>query len=220
MELIDWLRRCRLVAILRGVRPEEAEAIGAALEAAGILVIEVPLNSPQPMESIRRLAARFGGRLLIGAGTVMTPEQVGEIADAGGRLIVTPHAAVDVVRAAKARGMLACPGCFTPTEAFSVLAAGADAIKLFPAEAASPAVLRSMRAVLPAGTAVLPVGGIDAGNMKPWLEAGAAGFGIGSSTAPRWSRRKRRGCWRRCNPDYASAPSGLRWRCHPMEMRA
>jgi 2-dehydro-3-deoxyphosphogalactonate aldolase len=111
----------------------------------------------------------------------MTPEQVGEIADAGGRLIVTPHAAVDVVRAAKARGMLACPGCFTPTEAFSVLAAGADAIKLFPAEAASPAVLRSMRAVLPAGTAVLPVGGIDAGNMKPWLEAGAAGFGIGSS---------------------------------------
>ena len=181
MELIDWLRRCRLVAILRGVRPEEAEAIGAALDAAGILVIEVPLNSPQPIESIRRLAARFGARLLIGAGTVMTAEQVGEIANAGGRLIVTPHANAAVVQAAKGFGMFACPGFFTPTEAFAMLAAGADALKLFPAEAASPAVLRSMRAVLPAGTAVLPVGGIDAGNMKPWLEAGAAGFGIGSS---------------------------------------
>jgi 2-dehydro-3-deoxyphosphogalactonate aldolase len=163
------------------VRPDEVEAIGTALEGAGISIIEVPLNSPQPMESIRRLAARFGERLLVGAGTVMTVAQVGEIADAGGQLIVTPHAAAEVVRAAKARRMLACPGFFTPTEAFSMLAAGADAIKLFPAEAASPAVLRSIRAVLPPGTAVLPVGGIDAGNMKPWLDAGAAGFGVGSS---------------------------------------
>ena len=181
MELSGWLRRCKLVAILRGVRPDEVEAIGAALEAAGIAIIEVPLNSPQPIESIRRLAASFGERLLIGAGTVMTPAQVFDIADAGGRLIVTPHAAAEVVRAAKARGMLACPGFFTPSEAFAMLAAGADAIKLFPAEAASPAVLRGIRAVLPAGTAVLPVGGIDAGNMHPWLDAGAAGFGIGSS---------------------------------------
>jgi 2-dehydro-3-deoxyphosphogalactonate aldolase len=181
MALNAWLRHCRLIAILRGVRPDEAEAIGVALEAAGIAIVEVPLNSPQPMESIRLLAARFGARLLIGAGTVMTPAQVAEVADAGGRLIVTPHAAADVVRAAKARGMLACPGCFTPTEAFAMLAAGADALKLFPAEAASPSVLRSLLAVLPAGTAVLPVGGIDAGNMRPWLAAGAAGFGIGSS---------------------------------------
>jgi 2-dehydro-3-deoxyphosphogalactonate aldolase len=181
MELSSFLSRCKLIAILRGVRPDEAEAIGAALDAAGIAIIEVPLNSPQPIDSIRRLAARFGERLLIGAGTVMTPAQVEAIADAGGRLIVTPHAAADVVRAAKWRGMLACPGFFTPTEAFAMLAAGADALKLFPAEAASPAVLRGIRAVLPAGTAVLPVGGIDAGNMRPWLDAGAAGFGIGSS---------------------------------------
>ena len=177
----DWLARCPLVAILRGVRPEEAEDVTAALEAHGIAIVEVPLNSPDPVESISRLAARFGDRMLIGAGTVMTGRQVAEIAEAGGRLIVTPHAAGEVVRAAKRHGMLACPGMFTPTEAFAMLEAGADALKLFPAEAASPAVLRAMRAVLPKGTAVLPVGGIDAGTMRPWLEAGAAGFGIGSS---------------------------------------
>jgi len=181
VELNFFLARCRLIAILRGVRPDEAEPIGAALEAAGIAIVEVPLNSPDPLASIRRLAARFGDRLLIGAGTVMTSAQVAEIATAGGRLVVTPHAAADVVREAKARGMLACPGFFTPTEAFAMLAAGADALKLFPAEAASPAVLRSIRAVLPPGTPVLPVGGIEAANMKPWLDAGAAGFGIGSS---------------------------------------
>ena len=176
-----WLQRCNLVAILRGVRPEQCEAIADVLEAAGFRIVEVPLNSPDPIASIARLSKSFSGRLLIGAGTVMTVSQVDEIADAGGRLIVTPHAAGEVVRAAKARGMFACPGFFTPTEAFAMLAAGADALKLFPAEAASPAVLRGVRAVLPADTAVLPVGGIDAGNMRPWLEAGAAGFGIGSS---------------------------------------
>ncbi len=181
MELKTWLDRCPLIAILRGVKPSECEAIGDALAQAGIAIIEVPLNSPDPIASIRRLAARFGDRLLIGAGTVMTEAQVVEIAEAGGRLIVTPHAAAAVVRAAKARGMLACPGCFTPTEAFALLEAGADALKLFPAEAASPAVLRSLRAVLPAGTAMLPVGGIDATNLRPWRDAGAAGFGVGSS---------------------------------------
>jgi 2-dehydro-3-deoxyphosphogalactonate aldolase len=181
MGLKEWLGRCPLVAILRGVRPDEAEAIAAALERAGIAIVEVPLNSPDPLESIRRLAAGFGERMLVGAGTVMTAEQVAAIAAAGGRLIVTPHADVRVLRAAKAAGLLACPGFFTPTEAFSLLEAGADGIKLFPAEAASPAVLKGIRAVLPAGTAVLPVGGIDAGNMRPWLQAGAAGFGIGSS---------------------------------------
>ncbi|MCW3474246.1 2-dehydro-3-deoxy-6-phosphogalactonate aldolase [Limobrevibacterium gyesilva] len=181
MELKAWLQRCPLVAILRGVKPDEVEAIGAALDAAGIAIVEVPLNSPDPVESISRLAARFGAHMLIGAGTVMTAAQVEEIADAGGRLIVTPHAAGAVVRTAKARGMLASPGFFTPTEAFAMLEAGADALKLFPAEAASPAVLRGIRAVLPAGVPVLPVGGIDAGNMRPWRDAGAAGFGIGSS---------------------------------------
>ena len=181
MGLTDWLQRCRLVAILRGVRPDEAVDIAAALDAAGIAIVEVPLNSPDPLDSIARIAARFGDRLLVGAGTVRSAAQVDAIADVAGRLIVTPHAADAVVRQAKARGLLACPGCFTPTEAFAMLDAGADGLKLFPAEAASPAVLRSLRAVLPAGTAMLPVGGIDASNLAPWHAAGAAGFGIGSS---------------------------------------
>jgi 2-dehydro-3-deoxyphosphogalactonate aldolase len=180
VELTPWLTRCPLVAILRGVRPEEAVAIGAALERQGVVIVEVPLNSPRPMESIALLAREFGERLLIGAGTVMTTAQVAEIAAAGGKLIVTPHADATIVRAAKQHGLLSVPGFFTPSEAFAMLAAGADALKLFPSEAASPAVLRALRAVLPAGTAVLPVGGIDASNIAAWRAAGAAGFGIGS----------------------------------------
>ena len=181
MTFSDWLHRCPLVAILRGVRPDEVEAIGDALAEAGIAIVEVPLNSPDPLDSIARLARRLGDRLLIGAGTVMTPAEVDAIADAGGRLIVTPHADPAVTRAAKARGLFACPGFFTPAEAFTLLAAGADALKLFPAEGSSPAALKAMRAVLPMGTLVLPVGGIEAGNMAVWRAAGAAGFGIGSS---------------------------------------
>ena len=181
MELTPWLTRCPLVAILRGVKPEEAVAIGAALERQGVVIVEVPLNSPRPMESIALLAREFGERLLIGAGTVMTTAQVAEIAAAGGKLIVTPHADAAIVRAAKQHGLLSVPGFFTPSEAFAMLAAGADGLKLFPSEAASPAVLRALRAVLPAGTAVLPVGGIDASNMAAWRAAGAAGFGIGSA---------------------------------------
>jgi len=177
----DWLKRSSLVAILRGVKPDEVEAIGEALETSGIAIIEVPLNSPDPLDSIARLSRKFGARLLIGAGTVMTADQVAQIAAAGGRLIVTPHADVAVTKAAKQHGLFAVPGFFTPTEAFSLLAAGADALKLFPAEAARPEVLRAMRAVLPAGTAVLPVGGIDASNIAAWRDAGAAGFGIGSA---------------------------------------
>jgi len=177
----DWLARCPLVAILRGVKPEEVEAIGDTLIAEGIAIIEVPLNSPDPMESIRRLATRCGGRALVGAGTVLDPADCARIAAAGGKLIVTPHADPEVVRAAKAAGLLAVPGFFTPGEAFALLKAGADGLKLFPAEAASPAVLKALLAVLPKGTPVLPVGGIDAGNMASWRAAGAAGFGIGSS---------------------------------------
>jgi 2-dehydro-3-deoxyphosphogalactonate aldolase len=180
-DLRSWLARCPLVAILRGVRPDEVEEIGEALDAAGVAIVEVPLNSPEPIESIRRLVQRFGTRMLIGAGTVTTVAEVAEVDAFGGRLIVMPHADVAVVRAAKAHGLFACPGFATPTEAFAALHAGADAIKLFPAEASSPTVLKSLRAVLPAGTLVLPVGGIDAGNMQPWREAGAAGFGIGSA---------------------------------------
>jgi 2-dehydro-3-deoxyphosphogalactonate aldolase len=179
--LNGWLARCPLIPILRGVKPDEVEAIAAGLEAVGIPIVEVPLNSPEPLDSIARLARTFGDRLLIGAGTVMTPEQVAEIAAAGGRLIVTPHADAAVTRAAKQHGLLAVPGFFTPAEAFTMLAAGADALKLFPAEAASPAMLRALRAVFPAGTMVLPVGGIDAASMAGWRAAGAAGFGIGSA---------------------------------------
>jgi 2-dehydro-3-deoxyphosphogalactonate aldolase len=181
MGVKDYLDRCPLVAILRGVRPDEVEAIGDVLLEAGFSIIEVPLNSPEPLESIRRLAARCGDRALVGAGTVLDPADCARIASAGGRLIVTPHADPDVVRAAKAAGMFAVPGFFTPAEAFALLKAGADALKLFPAEGASPAVVKALLAVLPKGTAILPVGGIEAGNMGPWRAAGAGGFGIGSA---------------------------------------
>jgi 2-dehydro-3-deoxyphosphogalactonate aldolase len=181
MDLTAWLRRCRLVAVLRGLRPSEAESIGEALIDGGITIMEVPLNSPEPYASIESLQSRFGGRALIGAGTVMRPQQVRDVVSAGGKLIVSPHAAADVTRAAKAAGAIALPGFFTATEAFAMLDAGADALKLFPAEATSPITLKALRAVLPASTLVLPVGGIGPGTMAPWLAAGAAGFGVGSS---------------------------------------
>ena len=181
MDVQKLLTACPLVAILRGIRPDEVEAVGDALVAAGLRIIEVPLNSPEPFDSIARLARRFDDQVLIGAGTVMRPADVGRVADLGGRLIVTPHADPALVRAAKARGMVAMPGFFTPAEAFALLDAGADALKLFPAEGGSPAMLRALRAVLPPGTMVLPVGGMDAGTMVAWRDAGAAGFGIGSA---------------------------------------
>ncbi len=181
MSLAPWLDPAPIIAILRGIHPDEAEAIGAVLMEAGITIIEVPLNSPAPFESIRRLYDAFGDRALIGAGTVMTVDEIVLLHRAGGRLVVTPHADPELVRAARARGLFACPGFFSPTEAFALLAAGADALKLFPAEAASPAVLKALLAVLPKGTPVLPVGGIGAENLAAWRGAGAAGFGVGSS---------------------------------------
>jgi 2-dehydro-3-deoxyphosphogalactonate aldolase len=177
----DWLARCPLIAILRGITPAEAVAIGDVLAGRGLAIVEVPLNSLDPMASIAALARRFGDRLLIGAGTVMTEGDVEAVCKAGGRLIVTPHADTTVVKTAKRLGLLAVPGFFTPAEAFAMLNAGADALKLFPAEAASPAVLRALRAVLPKDTQVLPVGGVGAENMGEWRAAGAAGFGIGSA---------------------------------------
>jgi 2-dehydro-3-deoxyphosphogalactonate aldolase len=176
-----WLEPLPLVAILRGLHPGEAPAVGDALVGAGFRILEVPLNSPQPLESIRILADRYGRERLVGAGTVLDPARVRDIADAGGRIVVMPHADVAVIRAAKQAGLYCVPGVATPTEAFAALDAGADALKLFPAEQASPAVLKAWRAVLPPGTAVLPVGGIAPDTMAPWLAAGAAGFGIGSS---------------------------------------
>jgi 2-dehydro-3-deoxyphosphogalactonate aldolase len=179
--ITEWLKRSPLVAILRGVRPDEVLAIGEVLIHAGIRIIEVPLNSPQPEESIGALAEKFGGRALIGAGTVIDAARVPGLVRAGCRLVVMPHADAAVVRAAKEAKMLAMPGFATPTEAFAMLAAGADALKLFPAEAYSPAILKAMRAVLPAEVPVLPVGGIDTTNILAWQNAGAAGFGIGTS---------------------------------------
>jgi len=173
--------RCPLVAILRGVRPDEVEAIGEALVAAGFLIIEVPLNSPDPLTSIARLAKRFAGRAVIGAGTVLSVDAVHSVGEAGGQLIIAPNADPAVIAAAVAAGQVAIPGIATPSEALSALEAGAAALKLFPAEGASPAVLKAMRAILPEGTRVLPVGGIVAQAMAEWRAAGAAGFGLGGA---------------------------------------
>jgi 2-dehydro-3-deoxyphosphogalactonate aldolase len=170
-----------LIAILRGVQPAEVLAIADALVAAGIRCIEVPLNSPQPLESIRRLATWAPADVLVGAGTVLSPAAVADVAAAGGRLMVAPNADPAVIAAAKAAGMVALPGVFTATEAFAALAAGADGLKLFPAEASSPAALKALKAVLPAQVPVLAVGGITPDTMAPWRAAGAAGFGLGSA---------------------------------------
>lgn len=181
MDMKSWLAQCPLVAILRGLPPPDAEAIGHALVDAGLRIIEVPLNSPDPFRSIELLARKFGDTALIGAGTIMTETDIASVAKAGGHLIVTPHADPALVRAAKAAGLFAVPGFFTPAEAIALLAVGADALKLFPAEAGSPAMLKAVRAILPAGTSILPVGGIDATNIPAWNAAGAAGYGIGSA---------------------------------------
>jgi 2-dehydro-3-deoxyphosphogalactonate aldolase len=176
-----YLDHLPLVAILRGVTPDAVVSIGEALVNAGFATIEVPLNSPDPLASIRRLSERFGDEILIGAGTVIRARQVDDVVRAGGRLIVMPHGDGEVVRAAKGAGLACIPGIATPTEAFAALANGADALKLFPAELLTPAVLRSMRAVLPAETRLLPVGGISPDSMAAYVAAGATGFGLGSA---------------------------------------
>ncbi len=173
--------RCPLVAILRGVRPDEVEAIGEELVSAGFSLIEVPMNSPEPLDSIGRLAKRFAGRAQIGAGTVLVEGQVAEIEGAGGTMIISPNANLKVIAASAARGLVSLPGIFTMSEAFAALDTGATALKLFPAEAANPTVLKAMRAVLPKDARVLPVGGIAPETMAPWRAAGAAGFGLGSA---------------------------------------
>lgn len=174
-----YLNQCPLIAIIRGVTPDDAEAIGAAIREAGIRIIEVPLNSPAPLQSIEKLAKRFGEDMLVGAGTVFTPANVEDVRAAGGRLIVSPHSNPAVVRATVEAGMVSCPGYFTPTEAFAALDAGATALKLFPAEAASPDVLKAQLAVIPRDVPMIVVGGVKPDNMRRWTDAGAAGFGLG-----------------------------------------
>ncbi|MBV8034118.1 2-dehydro-3-deoxy-6-phosphogalactonate aldolase [Roseateles sp.] len=175
------LQQLPLVAILRGIGPDEVEAVADALYAEGFRVIEVPLNSPQALDSVSRLARRMPEDALIGAGTVLSADAVRDVQSAGGRVIVMPHADVAVIRVTKACGLACVPGVATPTEAVAALQAGADALKLFPAELVTPAVVKAMRAVLPRELPLLPVGGITPDTMAPYRKAGAAGFGLGSA---------------------------------------
>lgn len=181
LSLADALAACPLIAILRGITPAEIIPVCDALLDAGFRTIEVPLNSPQAVESIGLAARHAGDRALIGAGTVLSPTNVIEVAAAGGRLIVMPHFDAEVVRAAKTAVLEVAPGVATPSEAFAAIRAGADALKLFPAEMISPAVVKSMRAVLPPSVPLIPVGGISAANIPAYRAAGAVAFGIGSS---------------------------------------
>ena len=168
-----------LIAILRGIQPREVPAAADVLTSAGFRIIEIPLNSPEPLESLRHLAGRTG--LLAGAGTVLSPAEVEAVAAAGGRLMVAPNADREVIAAAKRLGMVALPGVATPTEAFGAIAAGADGLKMFPAEILPPKAVKAWRAVLPASIALLPVGGITPESMADYLAAGANGFGLGSA---------------------------------------
>lgn len=170
-----------LVAILRGIRPDEALAIGRALYETGFRLIEIPLNSPDPLRSIERLAAELPPDTLVGAGTVMSPAQVADVRAAGGRLIVMPHSDPQVIRAAAVADLVVLPGVGTPTEAFAALAAGATGLKAFPAELLTPAVVKAWRAVLPHDIRLLPVGGITPDKLQAYLEAGASGFGLGGA---------------------------------------
>jgi 2-dehydro-3-deoxyphosphogalactonate aldolase len=181
MTFQDALQACNLVAILRGITPDEAEPIGEALIEAGWRIIEVPLNSPDPLKSIEKLQKRFGDRALIGAGTVLTTAQVADVASTGATVIISPNANLSVIEASVSRGMISLPGVATPSEAFAAIGAGATGIKAFPAEAIPPMVIKAWRAVLPKDMPVLAVGGITPDNMKSFVEAGTNGFGIGGS---------------------------------------
>lgn len=172
---------CGMVAIVRGIKPAEAAGHGRALYEAGFRIIEVPLNSPQPLDSIAALREALPDDAMIGAGTVLTPERVRDVREAGGELIVMPHADTGVILAAKLQGLACVPGVATPTEAFAALKHGADALKMFPAEQLGPAVTKAWRAVIPAVVPLLPVGGVKPDNMGPQLAAGASGFGLGSA---------------------------------------
>ena len=175
------LDRLPLLAILRGITPPEALPVGKALVEAGFSILEAPLNSPEPYDTIRQLADAHGDACLIGAGTVLTPEQVQRTADAGGRIVVSPNFNAEVVRATKRLGMISCPGVFTPSEAFAALDAGADCLKIFPGDAIAPKFIKAIRAVLPASARIVVTGGVGAANLAEFMAAGADGAGIGSA---------------------------------------
>jgi 2-dehydro-3-deoxyphosphogalactonate aldolase len=179
--LMTAFEACRMIAILRGVTPADVVEHGHALYEAGFRIIEVPLNSPQPLDSIAALRAALPADAMIGAGTVLTPVRVRNVKRAGGDLIVMPHADLDVIKTAKDEGLACVPGVATPTEAFAALQHGADALKMFPAELLGPAVVKAWRGVIPREVPLLPVGGIQPDNMGPFLAAGASGFGLGSA---------------------------------------
>lgn len=174
-----YFAECPLVAIIRGVTPPEAEAVAGALYEGGVRIIEVPLNSPEPLESVRIIAEAYGDRTLVGAGTVLDAADVPRVAEAGGRLIVSPDTNTAVIEATIAAGLVSSPGYFTPSEAFAAIRAGAQSIKLFPAEAASPAVVKSQKAVLPRDIPLIVVGGVTPESVPVWLAGGADGFGLG-----------------------------------------
>jgi 2-dehydro-3-deoxyphosphogalactonate aldolase len=183
MSAVEDFRRhfaeCPLVAIIRGVTPGEAKAIAGALYEGGIRIIEVPLNSPQPFESIRTIADAYGDRALVGAGTVLHPDDIARVKDAGGRLVVSPNTDIPVIEATVAAGLVSSPGYFTPSEAFDAILAGAHSIKLFPAEAASPKVVKAQKAVLPNDVPLIVVGGVTPESIPEWIGGGADGFGLG-----------------------------------------
>jgi 2-dehydro-3-deoxyphosphogalactonate aldolase len=180
-DLRPWLEPLPFFAVLRGLPPGDALAVGEALFEVGFRILEVPLNSPQPLDSIAALARRFGNEALVGAGTVSRTAEVDEVRRAGGRIVVMPHTNSTVIRHAVTEGMIVVPGATTPSECFAALHAGAHGLKLFPAEIVSPAAVRAIRAVLPKEVLLFPVGGITPEKLRPYREAGADGFGLGSA---------------------------------------
>ncbi len=181
MVIREWLSRCPLIAILRGIETSEVEDVFSELLSAGVVIAEIPLNSPRPLASIRRAAELFADKMLIGAGTVTEPRQVQEVEASGARLIVSPHADAEIVHETKRLNLIAMPGIGSATEAFAMIRAGADALKLFPADVLGTRMLTGLRAVLPEGTIMAPVGGVDEETIPLWRNAGAEGYGVGSA---------------------------------------
>ena len=181
MVIRKWLNKCPLIAILRGIEVSEVQDVLSDLLSAGIVIAEIPLNSPEPLASISRAADLFGDRMLLGAGTVTQVSEVAAVRAAGARLVVSPNADPEVVRQTKRLDLISMPGIGTATEAFAMLHAGADALKLFPADVLGPRMLTGLKAVLPKDTLIVPVGGVDEETIPVWRDAGAAGYGVGSS---------------------------------------